>query len=337
MNRNLISNVISTVITTKAKRVALSVLFAILMVEILIVAPREIGMSSRTDSPLLSQSETSEPNSQVMRGIHMVESKGERREWELNSDHAFTKESGGRWKLENVRIRFFAEAEVFYDVTGKEGEVNVQTKDVEIRGDVKMISSNGYTFRAPKLNYKADGRQILTKDPVEVKGGQERGEHPSELLGKGAVADLNTNQIKILSEVRSKKQLENGDWVYIESKNAELSATNKFAKYLGEVTIDYKGSRITGPSARFDYDQKAKAVSSLLIEGGGRITDLTKWATAKTIQMLFQQNKFILKGGPRVVQDNDELVGEEIVFLDGGKEIVVNRAKAEFTPRRTEQ
>jgi lipopolysaccharide export system protein LptA len=136
--------------------------------------------------------------------------------------------------------------------------------------------------------------------------------------------------------VRSKKQTENGDWIYIESKRTELSAANKFAKYLGEVTIDYKGSRITGPSARFDYDQKAKAVSSMLVEGGGRVTDLSKWATANSIQMLFPQNKFILKGGPRVVQDNDELVGEEIVFLDGGKEIVVNRAKAEFTPRRSD-
>lgn len=325
------------VISTKAKRAALTLLFVILMVEVLIVAPREIGVSSRTDSPLLSQSETSEPNSQVMRGIHMVEAKGEKRDWELRSDHAYTKESGSRWKLENVQIRFFGEGDIFYDVTGKEGEVNVQTKDVEIVGDVKMISSNGYTFRTQKLSYRAEGREIFTTDPIEVKGGQERGEHPSELVGRGAVARLNTNEIIIQADVRSKKQLESGDWVYIESKKVELSAASKFAKYLGEVTIDYKGSRITGPSARFDYDQKAKAVSSLLIEGGGRITDLTKWATAKTIQMLFQQNKYILKGGPRVVQDNDELVGDEIVFLDGGKEIVVNRAKAEFTPRRTEQ
>jgi LPS export ABC transporter protein LptC len=324
------------VISTKAKRTALGALFVILMAEILIIAPREIGVSSRSDSPLLSQSETSDPSGQVMRGIHMVETKGEKRDWELRSDHAYTEESGGRWKLENVNIRFFGEGDIYYDVTGKTGEVNVQTKDVEIQGDVKMVSSNGYTFRSQKLNYLSDGRQIYTKDPIEVRGGQERGEHPSELVGTGAIANLITNEIAIQSDVRSKKQTENGDWIYIESKRAELSAANKFAKYLGEVTIDYKGSRITGPSARFDYDQKAKAVSSMLVEGGGRVTDLSKWATANSIQMLFPQNKFILKGGPRVVQDNDELVGEEIVFLDGGKEIVVNRAKAEFTPRRSD-
>lgn len=324
-------------ISTKAKRTALGALFVILMVEVLIVAPREIGVSSRSDSPLLSQTGNAEPNSQVMRGVHLVEAKRDRRDWELWSNQAFTQEGGARWKLENVRVRFFGEGEVFYDVTGKEGLVNVQTKDIEITGDVKMVSSNGYVFRTNKMNYIADSRRIVTRDPVEVRGGQGKGESPTEILGRGAEASLNTNQIQIEHDVRSKKQLESGDWVYIESQRVELSSVNKFAKYLGEVTIDYKGSRITGPSARFDYDDKSKAVSSLLVEGGGRITDLTKWATAKTIEMLFPQNKFILRGGPRVVQDNDELIGEEIVFLDGGKEIVVNRAKAELTPRKAEQ
>jgi elongation factor Tu len=69
-----------------------------------------------------------------------------------------------------VNIRFFGEGDIYYDVTGKTGEVNVQTKDVEIQGDVKMVSSNGYTFRSQKLNYLSDGRQIYTKDPIEGRG-----------------------------------------------------------------------------------------------------------------------------------------------------------------------
>lgn len=323
-------------ISTKAKRVALSVLFVILMVEILVFAPREIGVSSRLDSPLLSREENSEAHSHVLRVVHLVEAKGERRDWELWSDRAITNRTGELLKLENVRMRLFGQDGVTFDVTGKSGEVQIKTRDVQIQGDVKMTSSNGYTFRTERLSYAAAHRRVSTKSPVEVRGGQGPGEEPMELLGQGASASLETNEILVESDIRSKKQLESGDWVFIESDSVQMSAANRFAKYLGAVTIDYKGSRITGPSARFDYNQATKSVSSLVVEGGGRITDLTRWATAKTIQMVFPQNKFVLKGAPRVVQDNDELVGEEITFLDGGKEIVVNRAKAEFTPRKAD-
>jgi LPS export ABC transporter protein LptC len=321
-------------ISTKAKRWALGVLFAILMAEVLIIAPKEIGVSSRTDSPLLSHSDTSDGTQQSMRGVHLIEAKGEQRDWELWSDQAFTTKSGSLWRLENVKVKFFGEQNLSYLVTGKTGEVEVNTKDIRIAGNVTMTSSNGYTFKTDHLDYKSGTRIISTNDPVAMTGGEKKID--TELTGVGITANMLTNDIVVEQAVRSKRKLESGEYVYIESEKAEFSSAHKFAKYVGDVTIDFKGSRITGPSARFDYDPQAKNVGSMMIEGGGRITDLTKWATAKTIQMLFKENKFILKGAPRVVQDNDELVGEEIVFLDGGKEIVVNRAKAKFTPKGDE-
>lgn len=303
------------------------------MVEVLVIAPKEIGVSSRSDSPLLSQSDTGEANQQTMSGVHLIEAKGERRDWELWSDKAFTAKSGSQWKLANVKVKFFGENGISYNVTGKTGEVDVNTKDIRILGDVVMQSSNGYTFRTQHLDYRAESRTIVTDDPVTMRGGERRKERPIELMGVGIAASLSSNEIVIKNSVRSKKQLDSGDYVYIESDSAEFSAANRYAKYVGNVTIDYKGSRITGPTARFDYDPAIKTISSMLVEGGGRVTDLTKWATARTILMLFKENKFILKGAPRVVQDSDELVGDEIVFLDGGREIIVNRARARFTPR----
>jgi lipopolysaccharide export system protein LptA len=39
------------------------------------------------------------------------------------------------------------------------------------------------------------------------------------------------------------------------------------------------------------------------------------------------KNEFVFDGRPRVVQDNDELRGDRIVFLDGGKKVKVQNAK----------
>ncbi len=321
---------------TKVRGTLLTLIFIFLMVEIVIISPKEIGVSSRSDSPLLSQPETQQAQ-QSMRGVHLSESKSGSRDWELWADQAFTTEGGAIWKLLNVKVQFFGDGGVTYVVTGETGDVNVNTKDVRISGNVVMISSNGYRFRTQQLYYVSQARALKTGDPVAMNGGEGKGEFPLELKGVGMLANLGTNEIKILENVKSKRQLESKDFVFIESNTAEFSSANRIAKYLGDVTIDYQGSRITGPSARFDYDPTIKAVSSLLVEGGARVTDLSKWATAKTIQMLFKENKFILKGSPRVVQDNDELVGDEITFLDGGKEILVNRAKAEMQPRAIEK
>lgn len=320
---------------TKVRPIILALIFIFLMVEIVVISPKEIGVSSRPDSPLLSQSD-SEKSQQTMRGVHLSESKSDARDWELWADQAFTTNDGTVWHLEKVKVKFFGENNLTYTVTGEKGVVNVTTKDVEISDHVVMLSSNGYRFRTEHLNYLSTNRTLKTVDAVVMDGGFSKGELPIELKGNGLMATLDTNEIKILENVKSKRQLESKDFVYIESDSAEFSSTNKYAKYLGDVTIDYKGSRITGPTARFDYDPAIKAVSSLLVEGGARVTDISKWATAKTIQMLFHENKFILKGAPRVVQDNDELVGEEITFIDGGKEILVNRAKAEVQPRSAE-
>lgn len=317
---------------TKVKKAFLGFILAFLMLEVIIISPKEIGVPSRPDSPLLHQSDTSEAQ-QSMRGVHLIEAKNEKKEWELWSDQAFTSEGGKVWKLINVKVKFFGQDGVFYDVTGMTGEVDVQSKDVKIEGKVRMISSNAYYFQTEHIGYKSDAKLISTQDPVFMTGGQKKGEHPIELKGVGLSAKLDSHEIKILKDIRSKKELESREFVYIESDSAEFSAVNKYARYLGEVTIDYMGSRITGPSARFDYDPSLKAVTSLLVEGGAKVTDLTKWATAKSIQMLFNENKFILKGAPRVVQDNDELIGDEITFLDGGKEIIVKGAKAEFEPK----
>lgn len=316
---------------TKVRGAVILFMLLFLMLEIIIIAPREIGVSSKPGSALTPNEE--DQAQQVMRGVHLVEAKPDRKDWELWADEAFTVSDGKKWKLLNVKVRFFGEKQSFYIVTGDTGEVEIETKNVTIAGKVQMQSSNGYRFLTDTMSYNASERTIMTPDEVKMRGGEKRGEHLTELTGRGLIASMATNEILIKSHVRSKKELENKEVVFIESETAQFSAAHKFAAYLGDVAIDYKGSRITGPSARFDYDPNLKSVTSLFIEGGARITDFSKWATARQIQMLFQENKFILKGAPRVVQDNDELVGEQITFIDGGKEIVVDRAKAEFQNR----
>jgi lipopolysaccharide export system protein LptA len=71
--------------------------------------------------------------------------------------------------------------------------------------------------------------------------------------------------------------------------------------------------------------------------GGARVSDSEKWATAQNLNVDFDSNRFIFRGNPRVVQNNDELRGEEIIFLDGGKQVQVRSARAKVDEKRLQK
>jgi lipopolysaccharide export system protein LptA len=123
----------------------------------------------------------------------------------------------------------------------------------------------------------------------------------------------------------------------IKSHRSVFSGKDKAARFYDDVVLDLDSMRITGPEARFDYDNKTDTIKSVYVSGGARVSDADKWATSQNLSVDFVTNKFIFRGNPRVVQNNDELRGEEIIFLNGGKQVQVQQARAKVDERRLEK
>ena len=87
--------------------------------------------------------------------------------WQLEADQAETYEQAGRTVLRKVRIRI-EEPERSWTVTGDEGEMVQATKDVTLKGNVVLISSDGMRLETTRLRWDADGRRAWTDDPVTV-------------------------------------------------------------------------------------------------------------------------------------------------------------------------
>jgi lipopolysaccharide export system protein LptA len=60
------------------------------------------------------------------------------------------------------------------------------------------------------------------------------------------------------------------------------------------------------------------------------VTDTDKFATSGTVSLDVQEDKVVFSGSPRVVQNGDELVGDKITLLDGGRRVQVSNAKAQI-------
>jgi LPS export ABC transporter protein LptC len=271
---------------------------------------------------------------QILRGVHSIEVNSEGKGWELWADRGVRPKDSGEWKIETVRVKFYASNGVTYNVTGRTGGVNPATYDLWIKGNVETKSSNGYTFKSPSAVYNSKLKKLISSEAVEMIGPTDSDGSRLELSGEDMFADLNSNDIKVNRKVQAKKRVHGEKTAQIQSAAAHFSGATNLAAFTGGVTIDVETMRITGPEARFTYDAKRNALESLMVAGGVKVTDSDKFATSGSLSVYFKDDRYIFKGAPRVVQNEDELIGDEIVFLQGGKQVQVINAKAQVDPAR---
>ncbi|RYZ65417.1 MAG: hypothetical protein EOP09_14310, partial [Proteobacteria bacterium] len=123
---------------SKRNSIILGMLFIILVVEIVIFAPKELGLSPEDDTaPAASQeiAQNAGSSGQVMSDVYSIEAKGEAKEWELWADKALgPRNNTDEWTIKNVRIKFYASNGVSYNVTGKTGHVVPMKNDIRIEG-----------------------------------------------------------------------------------------------------------------------------------------------------------------------------------------------------------
>jgi LPS export ABC transporter protein LptC len=55
-----------------------------------------------------------------------------------------------------------------WTVTGDEGDLNQETKNVELRGNVVLISSDGLRLETDRLRWDAEAQRAWTEDPVVI-------------------------------------------------------------------------------------------------------------------------------------------------------------------------
>jgi len=326
-------------------QIALGLGLLLLLIQVVLIAPGQIRDSSNRESEGNKAAMTPTPDlakgnnsvDQSLKDMHMIETHEGQKEWELWATRAASIKANEVLELETVKAVFFSDNGVTFNVTGKQGSVQVKSKNMRVEGDVVIRSSNGYTFRTPSMDYDSKIRRIIADGRVEMVGPKDVQGHALKLSGVGMEAFLDKGSMEVLRDVKAEKSLDQGRKALIKSHRSMFNAKDRSAKFNGDVVLDIDSMRITGPEAQFMYDAKKDFVKSVQFTGGARVSDQDKWATAQNVRVDFDTNRFVFRGNPRVVQNNDELRGEEIVFLDGGKRVQVQRARAKVDEKRLEK
>jgi lipopolysaccharide export system protein LptA len=178
--------------------------------------------------------------------------------------------------------------------------------------------------------YNAKKRQIESPERVSMQGPKDEMGDGFILEGNNMVVLVDEDRMTINQNVRGSKKFKDGKEFFITSNKAEFSGKSRQAKFMDRVEMKYAQLHLQGPTAIFQYKGNTALINYVQMQGGVRVNDLDKVATSETVNLDLIKNMFTFRGKPKVIQNNDELSGEEIVFLDGGKKVKVEKVRAKM-------
>jgi len=314
----------------------LVVIIFFIFLEILIISPRVLEKPSEDQleyEKLKALAESTKKSSveQKMLGVHYVENSSNQKGWELFATEA-SGTADSQWVLKIVKVQFFTNDNASFNVKGDVGEVDGTSKDMVVRGHVSTSSSNGYTFKTDSLRYIARFKQMTSSDAVEMTGPPDSKGGGFKLNGVGLLVDIQKNKMTILDQVEAEKMIDAKKFT-LTSLSAEFSNKNQEALFSGKVKMRLGPTFVEAPNAFFVYSAKTKALQKITLYKGVKMIEGDRVATCDELEFDLDADKMTLRGQPKVKQGDDEIAGQEIVFLDGGKKVKINKVDIKGTKK----
>lgn len=118
--------------------------------------------------------------------------------WEITADSAKYIKNENLALFDLVKIKLTtAEGKVFI-MTGDKGQMNTDKKDLQIKGNVVIVSDKGDRFSTDYLNFNDAEKKAYTDAPVLMEGKK------MKIKGKGLTLYINTGELNLSSLVKAK-------------------------------------------------------------------------------------------------------------------------------------
>lgn len=116
--------------------------------------------------------------------------------WQLDAEEAEVFEEAGRTSLRSIRITV-EDGGLTWTVTGEEGDLAQASKDVELRGNVVVVASDGLRLETARLRWDGSGERAWTDDPVTLY-------RPGAVVeGRGLEARIREERLAVGGRVRA--------------------------------------------------------------------------------------------------------------------------------------
>lgn len=121
----------------------------------------------------------------------------ENSKWEVKANTAQYDKKQNVADFDKVQITLTTAEKKVYRMTGDKGQMLTDKKDVEIRGNVVIVSDSGDRFTTDYIKYSNTERKFYTDAPVYMENKRMR------IEGRGLVLFMDAGELKLLSSVKA--------------------------------------------------------------------------------------------------------------------------------------
>ena len=132
-----------------------------------------------------------------VRNVHYTEVGDSGMKWEITADTARYRKKENLALFEKVEVRLIMKDGRVFVMNGDRGMFNTRSRDVEIEGNVGVISDSGDHISTDRLQYRDAGKRIETDRPVIMENRSVR------ISGVGMILNLDEKKVTLLSQVRA--------------------------------------------------------------------------------------------------------------------------------------
>ncbi len=131
------------------------------------------------------------------KNIHLVGDKSGLKGWELEAREARHFLAGKTTMLEGIEAAFHIEKGGVIRLKGDRGKIHHGTRDMELQGNIVILTSDGYRLMTDGLQYVDKARQIRSSQRVDIAG------EGVEVTGQGMSIDLVTGKLTMGGRVET--------------------------------------------------------------------------------------------------------------------------------------
>jgi LPS export ABC transporter protein LptC len=178
---------------SKKKIIILSILVVVLAAFVIVAVIRNVSNKPKNVLKILPDHVDLQIKDFVYTEVGAANSK-----WEIRAQTAQYNKKQNLAVFDRVQIKLTTAEKKVYQMTGDKGQMLTDKKDIEIKGNVVIISDSGDRFTTDYLKYSDAEKKFYTDAPVLMENKQ------MKIMGKGLALFMNTGELNLLSSVKAK-------------------------------------------------------------------------------------------------------------------------------------
>lgn len=132
-----------------------------------------------------------------VRNIRLTEVGDSGMKWEIMADTARYQKKDNLALFEKLKIKLVTKDDRTFVMTGDRGRLNTESRDMEIEGNVEIVSDSRDHFKTDRLRYLNAAKRIETEGSVVMENESIR------VSGVGMTISLEERKMALLSQVRA--------------------------------------------------------------------------------------------------------------------------------------